>query len=757
MHRALVIVCALVMVVPAHAQCNGAFSPGVPSPILRWGGNTGAGIFASTTWDPDGGGPLPPRLVIGGSMTTIGGQDTSSVAVFDGAQWFPMPLTGIPFALTTWNGDLVAAGNSFVRRWNASTWDALGTISGDVLAVQEFNGELYAGGGFNGFVLRLQGSTWQPLGPGLAPGLGRGVNSMTVHAGRLIVGGNSLQQNGDTTNAPAMAWDGAAWTPLAGNITNIRCVQVFGGDLIACGYPAAGGSNVVRWDGNAWQPMGSGVPLESVFRLVVTSQGLLAAGETDHRNSNPPTFSAGIYRWNGAQWDPLYAPTDPESLVTDSFTLAEYAGQLFWGGNITTAQGDSEGYMGLIRSSGQTFAPIFDGPSYSVRGLASYGDSLVAWGDFLAIGDIAARRIARVDTQGWHSIGGGIGGSSAYVSAATTYNGELFVTGSFSSLGPYFTSTNFGAWNGSAWRPISGGPFGGPSSPSGLIVLGPDLLAYGNFFSIGTIGSTTSSPYLARYNGAAWSPFPLAPASPVLAAAIFNNQLIIAENSLAAHHGLARWDGAAWQQLGAGLNGVANALTTYNGQLIAAGAFTTAGGQSASRVARWDGAAWQPLGPGLNAAVTALAVYNNELYAAGAFTASGALTSLGGLARWNGSQWARVDTGVSGSGYYDGINTSGAPLAMAPLNNDLIIAGHFKNAGQYHSPYLARWTTHCCGSADFNHDGDTATDADIEAFFACIAGNCCATCDSADFNGDGDSGTDADIEAFFRVLAGGAC
>jgi hypothetical protein len=62
-----------------------------------------------------------------------------------------------------------------------------------------------------------------------------------------------------------------------------------------------------------------------------------------------------------------------------------------------------------------------------------------------------------------------------------------------------------------------------------------------------------------------------------------------------------------------------------------------------------------------------------------------------------------------------------------------------------------------CGSADFNHDGDIATDADIEAFFACLAGNCCPTCDSSDFNGDGDYATDADIEAFFRVLAGGSC
>ena len=60
-------------------------------------------------------------------------------------------------------------------------------------------------------------------------------------------------------------------------------------------------------------------------------------------------------------------------------------------------------------------------------------------------------------------------------------------------------------------------------------------------------------------------------------------------------------------------------------------------------------------------------------------------------------------------------------------------------------------------SADFNGDGDIGTDADIEAFFACLSGVCCATCGTADFNADGDVGTDLDIESFFRVLAGGAC
>jgi hypothetical protein len=66
---------------------------------------------------------------------------------------------------------------------------------------------------------------------------------------------------------------------------------------------------------------------------------------------------------------------------------------------------------------------------------------------------------------------------------------------------------------------------------------------------------------------------------------------------------------------------------------------------------------------------------------------------------------------------------------------------------------------HHCGSADFNCDGATGTDADIDSFFACLSGNCPSLpCTSnSDFNGDGAAGTDADIEAFFRVLSGGNC
>jgi hypothetical protein len=105
-----------------------------------------------------------------------------------------------------------------------------------------------------------------------------------------------------------------------------------------------------------------------------------------------------------------------------------------------------------------------------------------------------------------------------------------------------------------------------------------------------------------------------------------------------------------------------------------------------------------------------------------------------------------------------GINASGGEDGRATsLNNNgvLVFSLSFTNG----TSGVFTVVIPSCGSADFNCDGDTGTDSDIEAFFACLAGNCPASpcMNSADFNADGDVGTDADIEAFFRVLAGGSC
>jgi hypothetical protein len=109
-----------------------------------------------------------------------------------------------------------------------------------------------------------------------------------------------------------------------------------------------------------------------------------------------------------------------------------------------------------------------------------------------------------------------------------------------------------------------------------------------------------------------------------------------------------------------------------------------------------------------------------------------------------------------------GVHTNGVALD-GETPGTAVIQSTVLPSGDGYPGGAASWTFTvegaACGTADFNGDDDFGTDADIEAFFACLAGNCCGTCFSggADFNGDGDFGTDADIEAFFRVLAGGSC
>ncbi len=98
-----------------------------------------------------------------------------------------------------------------------------------------------------------------------------------------------------------------------------------------------------------------------------------------------------------------------------------------------------------------------------------------------------------------------------------------------------------------------------------------------------------------------------------------------------------------------------------------------------------------------------------------------------------------------------------AQVVLPPLGGGRIMQVYSQGTPLTTYARIVQGPPSCYLNADFDGDGDVGTDADIEAFFACLAGTCCSTCASADFNGDGDTGTDADIEGFFTVLAGGSC
>src|SRR6185369_11974115 len=149
-----------------------------------------------------------------------------------------------------------------------------------------------------------------------------------------------------------------------------------------------------------------------------------------------------------------------------------------------------------------------------------------------------------------------------------------------------------------------------------------------------------------------------APFATVWDVEVYNGQLIAGGAFPTADgrtvNNIARWDGSSWQPLGAGITGtndpfnvpVVYALGIFDGQLIAGGIFTTAGGAPASSIARWNGSAWFPLSSGLQGevmgfptAVFAIQDFGEALFVGGAFTGAGG-ASASCVARWNGSSWS---------------------------------------------------------------------------------------------------------------------
>jgi hypothetical protein len=329
--------------------------------------------------------------------------------------------------------------------------------------------------------------------------------------------------------------------------------------------------------------------------------------------------------------------------------------------------------------------------------------------------------------------------------------------------------------------------------------LGGKLVVGGDF----TTAAGAVANGIAAWNDAgagAWSSLGTGMVLPVESLAFQSNGDLIAAGRFSTAGGtaanrIARWNGAAWSALGSGLSSECTAVVVRpNDDVIAGGVFGTAGGVAAHTVARWNGSAWSTVGSG---AAGTPPTANNPIVQGLALMPSGDLVVVGDL---NG------EGGVAANDV--AVYTFGTPSIASQPNGATVCAGNlatFSTVASGPGPFTYRWArggvaidvianpsaatatliitnaqhtdtgSYACtvsntcssvtsaparlsvNSADFNNDGDTGTDQDIDAFFACLGGNCCPACGSVDFNGDGDVGTDQDIDAFFRVLAGGSC
>ncbi len=131
------------------------------------------------------------------------------------------------------------------------------------------------------------------------------------------------------------------------------------------------------------------------------------------------------------------------------------------------------------------------------------------------------------------------------------------------------------------------------------------------------------------------------------------------------------------------------------GNIYAGGSFTIIGNALANGIAKWNGSEWTPLGSGVSGFspgtgffgpwVGSLLVEGDIVYAGGHFQSAGGVTA-NGIARWNGTGWSALGTGLQGGDGLTSVN------ALIRIGVDLIVAGDFYTAGGTQARHIAKWS-----------------------------------------------------------------
>jgi len=374
-------------------------------------------------------------------------------------------------------------------------------------------------------------------------------------------------------------------------------------------------------------------------------------------------------------------------------------------------------------------------PSVRVATLAVFDDgtgpALYAAGDFTLAGGAAASRIARWNGASWSVLGTGTNDRIAALAVFDSGSGPaLYAGGSFTSAGAA-AAIRFARWDGAAWSSLGGGL---SSWVLSIAVFddgtGPALYAGGSFPTAGGVATTP----IARWDGNTWSALGsgvsgFVGATRVFALAVFDDgtgpalyaggDFLIA-GGVAVNH-IARWDGSSWSALGSGMSGSVSALAVFDGgsgpALYAGGDFDLAGGVTVNRIARWDGNTWSALGTGTGGSVAALEVLDDgsgpALYAGGSFEGIIGVSGARRIARWNGSNWSALGTGIQSNG--------GSVDAIAVFDDGsgpaIYAGGSFQfSVGGLTAIHIARWN-----GSTWSALGSGVSGADFPRIFALAA------------------------------------
>lgn len=298
--------------------------------------------------EPDG------SLVVGGTMTTIGGVPCAGLArrsptgVWSAVD--PGPLQTVHALACRANGDLLAAGTTTTPngtrhalvRSHAGTTTLVASAAGnsgiyDLAVLGDGSIAVCGVGLLEGIqlrtVARFDGVAWTSMG--LQMSQATFTMKPLPDGGLLAGGGQSLISS--TLASCVAQWDGTTWQFLGNATPQEAPLAVYDIEVLADGSPVAVADHalhvVERFDGVAWQRLAGGSPPTFAEALVPLPDGdLLVSGQVAGSTS-----ANRVARWNGTTWAGLTTATGGSG--SPNTRLAQAAdGTVFLGSSFSIGQ-----------------------------------------------------------------------------------------------------------------------------------------------------------------------------------------------------------------------------------------------------------------------------------------------------------------------------------------------------------------------------------------------------------------------------------
>lgn len=608
-------------------------------------------------------------------------------------------------------------------------------VNGPVFATAKLGDKIYVGGDFTKAgdvetrdlaVWDTNTKQWKDTGLELDPRTNDRVEALTVHDGRLYIGGHFdpiyaagenivVIEGGFTFGFGDGLYQGSKGQGIVYDIAVRSTGSGSSPEVLAVGdiTDAASGANIegfARWTGSQWSApsrltnsnaRGVGRALQ-----IVAPDSIVVGGDFEDVQQKPGG-TRNIAAWNPSTgtWSRYVEGVAGPVYDIDTYKLETQSGvrqALHIGGDFTRSAAGAP-LDNLAAWTGSRWTGINGGVTTSsgpgsatVYALASGPRKLRVGGDFTAVGtsNLKAEDVAAFTTA-WESWKGGTGRDADVSSVRAFYHDPnrrlTFVGGTFDIAGDPTTpghrkGNGIARWDdpNDRWEVLGKGVERGRgirvnaiAERSGGVYIG------GQFRYVGGVPVYNVARW--RQADSSWVRVGTGVNGEVLALTTaddgalyvggeFTTARTVSDTLLTRH--VARWESGQWDPLAGGTDAAVSALAVDGSTVYAGGRFT----QPGQYVARWDGAAWSRLGGGMDDTVLALDYRDGNLYAGGRFTTAGG-TSANHVALWSGSAWA----GLSG-----GTNASVSAVEVSPFG-EVYVGGLFTEADGKTVNQVARW------------------------------------------------------------------